>query len=109
MWDSEKQLFENLNIEGIIPVKQEQLIGMIYWLKPRRSGYSYGEISFLSSVASISAIALINSKMYETVYNEARSDELTGLLNRKYFMGTLNNEYEKLGRTPIIIDFSKCR
>lgn len=32
--------------------------------------------------------------MYETVYNEARSDELTGLLNRKYFYEALNNEYE---------------
>ena len=102
MWDSEKQLFENLNIEGIIPVKQEQLIGMILLApKPRRSGYSYGEISFLSSVASISAIALINSKMYETVYNEARSDELTGLLNRKYFYEALNNEYEKLGERQL--------
>ena len=85
MWDSEKQLFENLNIEGIIPVKQEQLIGMILLApKPRRSGYSYGEISFLS-----------------TVYNEARSDELTGLLNRKYFYEALNNEYEKLGERQL--------
>ena len=69
--------------------------------KPTALGYSYGEISFLSSVASISAIALINSKMYETVYNEARSDELTGLLNRKYFYEALNNEYEKLGERQL--------
>ncbi|MEC4630582.1 diguanylate cyclase, partial [Bacillus safensis] len=43
----------------------------------------------------------INSKMYETVYNEARSDELTGLLNRKYFYEALNNEYEKLGERQL--------
>lgn len=102
MWDSEKILFESLNIEGIIPIKQDKLIGIILLApKPRRSGYSYGEISFLSSVASISAIALINSKMYETVYHEARSDELTGLLNRKYFYEALNNEYEKLGERQL--------
>jgi len=102
MWDSEKQLFESLNIEGIIPMKQDELIGMILLApKPRRSGYNYGEISFLSSVASISAIALNNSKMYETVYNEARTDELTGLLNRKYFYETLNEECEKLGERQL--------
>lgn len=39
--------------------------------------------------------------MYETVYNEARSDELTGLLNRKYFYEALNNEYEKLGERQL--------
>ena len=39
--------------------------------------------------------------MYETVYNEATSDELTGLLNRKYFYEALNNEYEKLGERQL--------
>lgn len=102
MWDSEKSLFESLSIEGIIPINQDKLIGMILLApKPRRSGYNYGETSFLSSVASISAIALINSKMYETVYYEARSDELTGLLNRKYFYEALNSEYEKLGERQL--------
>ena len=102
MRDSEKNLFESLDIEGIVPIKQETLIGLILLApKPRRAGYVYGEINFLSSVASISAIALINSKMYEAAYLEASTDELTGLLNRKYFYETLNNEYEKLGERQL--------
>lgn len=33
--------------------------------------------------------------MYEKACIEARTDEMTGLLNRKYFYEVLNEEFEK--------------
>ena len=50
---------------------------------------------FLESVSSIASIAVRNSRLYEKACIEARTDELTGLLNRKYFYELLNQQYEK--------------
>lgn len=86
MWEQEKLLFDSLQIECIVPLMEQELIGMILLSrKGKKASYSYDELNFLSSVASISTIALKNSQLYEIAYHEAISDELTGLLNRKYF------------------------
>lgn len=49
----------------------------------------------LSSVSSVASIAIKNARLYEAAWTEARTDELTGLLNRKYFYEILDEEYEK--------------
>ena len=37
------------------------------------------------TIASSASIAIKNARLYETACYEARTDELTKLLNRKYF------------------------
>ena len=97
MWETEKQLLRLLDIECIVPLKDEkQLVGFVMVTeKERRSILNADDLAFLDSVSSIGSIAVKNSHLYEKVYMEARIDELTGLLNRKYFYETLEAEVEK--------------
>ena len=55
----------------------------------------YDEVQLISSVTSVASIAIKNSRLYERARQEARTDEMTGLLNRKYFYEVLNEELEK--------------
>ena len=97
MWETEKQLLKMLEIECIVPLKDEnQLVGFVMITeKEKRAFLNADDLAFLDSVSSISSIAVKNSHLYEKVYMEARIDELTGLLNRKYFYETLEEEVEK--------------
>ncbi len=97
MWEDEKRQFNDLGVECIVPLRDDSgMIGMILLSdKKNKSNFSYKEISFLDSVNSIGSIAVKNSKLYEKVYLEARTDELTGLLNRKYFYEIIQMEYDK--------------
>lgn len=97
MWEEEKRLLHDLEIECIIPLADdEQLVGFVMLTaKEKNARFSYDDITFLDSVRSIGSIAVKNSHLYEKVYMEARTDELTGLLNRKYFYEILEHEIEK--------------
>ena len=70
-------------------------------------------MKFLSSVASISTIALKNSRLYEIVYQEAISDEMTGLLNRKYFYKQFEELFTQKGKectlTLILVSLDDVR
>jgi diguanylate cyclase (GGDEF)-like protein/putative nucleotidyltransferase with HDIG domain len=97
LWETEKKQLAELETECIAPLKYEnELIGIILLTeKAKNSGYTYDDITFLESINTIGAIAVKNSRLYEKVYMEARTDELTGLINRKYFYETLQEEYDK--------------
>ena len=108
MWENEKQLLEHLQIECIVPLIEDELIGMVLLTKKLKNQYTYEDMKFLSSVASISTIALKNSRLYEMVYQEAISDEMTGLLNRKYFYKQFEELFTQKGKecTLTLILFS---
>jgi len=95
MWEKDKEQFAALNIECMMPLKDgDELVGLVALSgKEREGAFNYDDISFLSSVSSVGSIAVKNSRLYQKVYMEARTDELTGLLNRKYFYEVLNDEY----------------
>lgn len=97
MWENEKRQLQDMGIECVVPLRDDSgMIGIILLSdKKNKSGFTYKDISFLDSVNSIGSIAVKNSKLFEKVYLEARTDELTGLLNRKYFYEVLQQEYEK--------------
>ncbi|MGB4659563.1 MAG: histidine kinase N-terminal 7TM domain-containing protein, partial [Mobilitalea sp.] len=97
MWENEKKQLMDMDIECFVPLRDDRgMIGIVLLSeKEKKSKYTYKEISFLDSVNSIGSIAVKNSQLFEQVYLEARTDDLTGLLNRKYFYEILNIEYEK--------------
>ncbi len=113
MWEKEKDQFKKLEIDTIVPIRNESLVGMI--LLSRKSNgslYHYHDLNFLTSIASICAIALNNAKMYEKVYMEARIDDLTGLHNRKYFYEKLNelfSIYKQKALTLILVSVDDVR
>lgn len=97
MWESEKQQIADLAIEAFVPLKDDQeLIGFVA-VSGKQNGhaFSYDDMGFLASVSSLASIAVKNSRLYEKVYKEARTDDLTGLLNRKYFYQVLQEEYQQ--------------
>lgn len=97
MWETEKRQLSDMDIECLAPLKNEdELIGIVFLTgKEKGGGFTFDDLSFLASVDSVGSIAVKNSKLYEKVYYEARTDELTGLLNRKYFYETIQEVYEK--------------
>ncbi len=97
MWEEEKRQLSELGIECAVPLHyNNELIGVVL-LSGKEKGrrYTYDELAFLSSLSGVASIALKNSRMYEKAYYEARTDELTGLLNRKYFYETLERLYSE--------------
>ena len=97
MWEAEKRALEDLGIECLSPLKdKDSLVGIVLLAtKDKGRRYSYEDLNYHASVNSISSIAVKNSRLYERAYLEARTDELTGLLNRKYFYETLQNAYDE--------------
>ncbi len=109
LWETEKATFQELQMEYIAPLHNEnQLVGFVMLCKRsvKKDHYSADELSFLSSVASVASIALKNAMMYEKACYEARTDELTGLYNRKYFHTILEEQFhlcQKQSLTLVIL------
>ena len=105
MWESEKQTFSLLNVEFILPILCDgDLIGLTL-LSPNQNKkpYSYSEINFLESVASIVSIAIKNAALYQTIQEEARTDSLTNLYNRRYFTDTFEKLFAENAHTSVTL------
>lgn len=97
MWENEKKQLIELGVECAVPLMEGNgMIGIIFLTeKEKKAGFTYNDVVFLDSVKSIGSIAVKNSRLFEQAYLEARTDDLTGLLNRKYFYEVLQQEFEK--------------
>lgn len=96
VWESEKDQLKRWNITHFIALKNDQdLLGIFMIANENKKKIQYKELMLISSVASIASIAIKNAQLYERVYLEARTDELTGLLNRKYFAEVLEETFEE--------------
>ncbi len=103
--EEEKRILRDLEVECFVPLLEGQsLVGIVFLTSKERGGrYNYDDISFLESVSAIASIALKNSTLYEKVYQEARTDDLTGLLNRKCFYETLEEEFLNCKETGLAL------
>lgn len=103
MWESEKRLFASLELECFCPlVCENELLGLMLLSKKKdHVAYHVGDLNFLQSISTICAIALKNSCLYEKALDEARRDELTGLISRKYFYELLDREFDKAGNSAL--------
>lgn len=97
MWEQEKIQISILGAECLVPILEgNALIGMVLLTGKRNRGhFTYDDIDFLESINHIVSIAIKNAMLYKQAYMEARTDELTGLLNRKYFFKTIEEEFQK--------------
>lgn len=97
MWENEKYELEKMGIQCCAGLKDGgQLTGVILFAdKNPRYHIGYNEMQMISSITSVASIAVKNARLYEQAYQEARTDEMTGLLNRKSFYEVLNREFEK--------------
>ena len=113
MWESEKQELETIEAEYILPFKDGgKVLGItIFSKKNDKKRYTYEEISFLESVASVANIAIKNAQMYTKMEREARRDMLTGVYNRRALMNMLEENFaEKVSPITFVLfnldDFS---
>lgn len=106
MWEEEKKQLEAMKIDCFLPLKNnDELVGIVMIGGKDKKGkeFSLEDMSFLNSIESVTSIAVKNSRLYERAYLEARTDELTGLLNRKCFYETLDETCEKCRRTSMAL------
>ena len=109
MWEEEKNQFAVMHTDCFIPLNDDDtLVGVVAVSLPAgKRNFSFDDLSFLSSISSICSIAVKNSRLYEQAYYEARTDEMTGLYNRKYFYEILEKEYSRCeGRSLALIVFN---
>ena len=97
MWEKEKAQLEALRADYIFPMLDAgELIGaVVVTCRDHSRGLHSEDVDFISSVNTVATIAIKNSRLYEKACHDARTDDLTGLLNRKYFLEELNHLYEK--------------
>ena len=97
MWEEEKHQLDKNHTRYCAGLKDgDNLAGVI--LITADSGKKrlvYDEVELISNITSVASIAIKNARMYEKACIEARTDEMTGLLNRKYFHEVLYEEFEK--------------
>ncbi len=105
MWESEKQMFAGLEIECFTPlICENELLGLVMLGKKKdKSAYRVSDLNFLQSLSAVCAIAVKNSCLYERALEEARRDELTGLISRKYFYEVLQREFDRNGSLALSI------
>lgn len=95
MWEKEKNILNYYNIECIVPlICEDELIGILALSnKDNNRDYTISNLMLLDSITSISSIGLKNSSLYELIYQKASLDNLTGLLNREFFMKNAEEIY----------------
>lgn len=97
MWETEKTQIAKLGVAYCIGLKENGLlIGVILFSDyGRKSKLRSQDINFISSICSVASIAIKNAHTYEKAHLEARTDELTGVLNRRCFYELIQSEFEK--------------
>ena len=97
LWEKEKALFFNQQIECVVPLngQQEPCGFVLLGGKPGKSIASSENLNYLRSVANVCAGAVSNAHTYEQAIAEAQKDDLTGLVNFKFFFEILDREFEK--------------
>ena len=87
MWESEQAKLRQLDLHCVVPlIADDQLIGLsTIALKDPRGSLTINDMDHLLGLSSVMAVSVRNCQLYELAAQEARSDDLTGLLNRKHF------------------------
>jgi diguanylate cyclase (GGDEF)-like protein/PAS domain S-box-containing protein len=84
----------------VIPlIAQGQVVGTLGVSRqdPGRD-YTADDLAFLQNLGNHAALALMNASLHELVKQQARSDPLTGLYNRRYFFDLSEVEFARSRR-----------
>jgi diguanylate cyclase (GGDEF)-like protein len=73
-------------------------LGVIYFYRADRDSFEAAEIELLTTFAHLAAAAIENARLYARLENEARTDTLTGLCNRRVFDRRLEEEQRRARR-----------
>ena len=103
MWEKEKHLFTTLKAGCFVPlVSGGDVVGIISLPEKKdMQPYQESELGIVQSMADICADAVKEACVYERAIDEARTDKLTGLINKKYFSELLFSEFERYKDTAL--------
>jgi len=103
LWEKEKRLLDTLKADCFVPLHSEgHLVGIVVMPEQKdHATYRENDLDTVAAIASICAGAVRDAYVYERAIDEARTDKLTGLINRKYFMELLEREFERYKDTTL--------
>lgn len=96
MKEEEKFEIFKLNPECFLSLKNEEnIVGIVILGKKKKGKYNQSDIDYILSILGVASIALKNAQLRKKSKEEGKTDELTGLYNRKYFYEIIRKEYER--------------
>lgn len=103
MWEKEKKVISDLDIEVIIPIKsRSDLIGMLMMTRKNNStAYTLDDLDLLTYLGTSSAVAFDNARLFSRAQSEALTDSLTKLYNHRYFHKELSEQAKKIGSAEL--------
>jgi len=82
-----------------IPIKlKDRVLGMINFNNNKVDGFPAYDVRLLTAVANYLAVAIENARLYEKTRYLSITDDLTGLINRRYFNERLDKEWMRAER-----------
>lgn len=87
------------SIIGLPLITGEQVVGVMNLARPRVGGFSQAEIALLRLLADQAAIAIANARLHEAISQQAYTDILTGLPNRRALDERLEEEVKRASRS----------
>ena len=86
------------SIVGIPLMMSDAVIGVMNMARWSLGGFTQSELRLLDLLADQAALAIINARLHQSVSNQAMSDTLTGLPNRRALDARLENEVNRSAR-----------
>jgi diguanylate cyclase (GGDEF)-like protein len=79
-------------------VREEELLGLITVVDPEGGRFAADDVQTLAGLAGQAGVAIENARLHRVVEQQAVSDPLTGIANRRQFFDVLGREYERAQR-----------
>lgn len=95
LWEEEKRYLSALSADYIVPLRDDgELLGAAFLtLRSKERRLPVADQEHLINIMMLTASSVRNSILYERVAKDAKTDDLTGLLNRKYFLSLIDELY----------------
>lgn len=103
MWEKEKKIFYDLDLEVVVPIKsRNDLTGMlILTRKDNNTAYTLDDLDLLTYLGASTAVAFDNARLYTLAQSEALTDSLTKLYNHRCFCRILPEQIGKIGSAEL--------
>ena len=84
-------------------VAEERVLGLLTLVRPSGPPFGPGDAERVGSLVGQGAVAIENARLHRLIQKQAKTDSLTGLLNRREFEEQLGREVERGQRfaTPV--------